>query len=246
MPAMSAPLPFLAIGDIILNNTILEETMKLKYILFDLDGTLTDPALGITSCVNYALCAFGKGVDDLSELNEYIGPPLMPSFMEFHGLTEEQAIEGTRLYREKFRAGGIFQNELYPEIPGVLAALRDEGYTLILATSKPEEFAKVILEHFDLDKYFDCVCGNNLKEERPSKAMVIEYIISKFPDIDRENTLMVGDRRYDTEGAHTFDIRTIGVLYGYGSKDEHIAAGTDFLAETPSDILKIVRSLTKK
>lgn len=215
--------------------------MDLKYLLFDLDGTLTDPALGITSCVNYALTAFGKGVDDLSELNEYIGPPLYPSFMEFHGLTEEQAEKATRLYRERFRAGGIFENELYPEIPGVLEELRALGCKLILATSKPEEFAEIILKHFDLYKYFDDVCGNNLKEERPSKAMVIDYIIKKYPDVCGENTLMVGDRRYDSEGAHTFGIRTIGVLYGYGSLEEHRAAGTDYLASTPQDIVRIVR-----
>ncbi len=217
--------------------------MKLKYILFDLDGTLTDPAPGITGCVNYALEKFGKGVEDLSQLNAYIGPPLVASFERFHGLTHEQALKGLEYYRERFATEGIFQNVMYPEIPVILRKLKQDGYTLILATSKPEEFASLILKHFGIFEYFDFIAGNTLNEERQTKASVIEYIREIYTDLSGRNAIMVGDRRYDTEGAAACGIYTIGVLYGYGDLNEHKAAGTRYLADTPQEICDIINRI---
>ena len=215
----------------------------LKYILFDLDGTLTDPARGITASVNHALGYFGKAVDDISELNIYIGPPLIPSFQEFHGLTADEAVKALGYYRERFVAKGIFENEVYEGIPGLLSRLKEEGYILILATSKPEEFAARILSHFGLSEYFHLVAGNTMEETRPKKVDVIRYIMEEYPEIDGGNTVMVGDRKYDTEGAAACGIDTIGCIFGYGDLAEHAAAGTKHIAETPEDIYRIIKEI---
>lgn len=215
----------------------------LKFILFDLDGTLTDPALGITGSVNYALAHYGKDVQDISELNIYIGPPLIKSFEEFHGLTHDEAVAALGYYRERFTAQGIFENAVYDDIPEVLGRLKEDGYTLILATSKPEEYASKILEHFNLDSYFDFVAGNTLDETRQTKADVIKYIIDMFPDVNGDTAVMVGDRKYDTEGALAYGIDTIGCIFGYGDREEHEAAGTRYIAEKPLDIYEIIKTI---
>lgn len=214
----------------------------LKYALFDLDGTLTDPGPGITNCVMYALEHFDIHPKSRTELYPYIGPPLLTSFQEFHGLTPGQAEQALRLYRERFSQKGIFENEVYEAIPELLKALKDRGVTLVLATSKPEEFAKRILEHFDLLNYFDFVGGNTLKEERPTKSSVIAYVRERYPDISRENAVMIGDRKYDVEGAHMHDLPTIGVLYGYGDLAELTAAGADEIAASVTELEKILES----
>lgn len=215
----------------------------LKYILFDLDGTLTDPAVGITSSVNHALKYFGKDVQDISQLNIYIGPPLIPSFQEFHGLSPDEAVAALDYYRERFVTKGIFENEVYEGIPGVLSKLKEDGCTLILATSKPEEFAEKILEHFDLAKYFDFVAGNTFDEARATKEAVLRYIIEVYPDVCGRTAVMVGDRKYDTEGAAACGIDTIGCVFGYGDAEEHAAAGTKYIAESPQDIYRIIKEI---
>lgn len=206
------------------------------YILFDLDGTLTDPGPGITNCVAYALEKFGVHPAGREELYPYIGPPLVPSFQQYHGLTAEQAEQALLYYRERFSDVGLFENEVYPGIPELLGALRDRGVTLIVATSKPEEFTNRILQRFDLAKYFDFVGGNTLEETRPTKASVISYIIENYPDISSETSVMVGDRKYDVEGAHACGIPAVGVLYGYGDRAELERAEVDFTVETVTDL----------
>ena len=148
----------------------------LKYVLFDLDGTLTDPGPGITNCVGHALEKFNIHPASREELYPYIGPPLIDSFQEYHGLTPEQAQQAVLYYRERFSVKGLFENEVYPGIPALLQRLKELGVTLVVATSKPEEFTVRILEHFDLARYFDFVGGNTLREERPTKSAVIAYI----------------------------------------------------------------------
>ena len=201
-----------------------------QYILFDLDGTLTDPGPGITNCVAYALEKFGIHPAGREELYPYIGPPLVPSFQEFHGLTADQAEQALGYYRERFSVTGLYENAVYPGIPALLAALREQGRTLIVATSKPEEFTNRILEHFGLAEYFAFVAGNTLEEKRPTKEAVIAYAREHFPDISGENAVMAGDRRFDVEGAHACGLPAVGVLYGYGSAAELTAAGADALA----------------
>ncbi len=211
------------------------------YLLFDLDGTLTDPGLGITNSVLYALEKFGVIPAAREELYPYIGPPLTDSFQRYHGLTQEQAQQALGYYREYFSSRGLYENELYPGIEPLLRTLRQAGYTLIVATSKPEEFTHTILRYFGLDGYFAFVGGNTLDESRPTKTAVISYIREQYPDITGENTLMIGDRCYDIEGAHACGLPAVGVLYGYGSRQELEAAGADALAKAPEELEEIIR-----
>lgn len=206
-----------------------------KTILFDLDGTLTDPGLGITNAVAYALQKLGRAVPPRTELYRYIGPPLLPSFQSYAGMDEAEARRALGLYREYFAPRGIFENEVYPGIPELLAALKDAGRQLVLATSKPEPFARRILEHFALAGYFDLVAGSTLEETRTEKREVIAWALEKAR-ADPARTVMVGDRSYDVQGAAANGIPCIGVLFGYGSAGELRDAGAVAVAATVQEL----------
>lgn len=206
------------------------------HILFDLDGTLTDPGLGITNSVMYALERFGITVDDRKSLYKFIGPPLMDSFRDFYGFSDEEAQRGLVLYREYFSEKGLFENQVYPGIPALLQRLRDAGKTLLVATSKPEEFSLRILEHFDLLQYFDFVSGASMDETRNQKWQVIDQALAHCGNVPREQILMVGDRKHDVQGAKRCGLACLGVLYGYGSAEELVTAGADALAGSPDAV----------
>jgi len=208
-----------------------------KYILFDLDGTLTEPALGITNSVKYALKKFGIEAER-QELYKFIGPPLVDSFMEFYGFDYEKAMKALEYYREYFSVKGIFENSIFDGVEEMLKNLKANGKKVILATSKPEKYAIQILEHFKIEKYFDFVAGATMDEKRNRKEDVIEYAISEFGVKDTEKAVMVGDRKYDIEGAHAFDLKAVGVLFGYGSAEE--LADADYLAEDIDTLSKIL------
>ena len=207
-------------------------------ILFDLDGTLTDPGLGITNSVMYALKKWNIEVSDRTELYKFIGPPLLDSFATFYGFDEKRCAEALVFYREYFREKGIYENTLYKGIPEMLARLKANGKRVILATSKPEEFAKIILAHFSIDGYFDFAAGASMDETRNTKADVIGYALESCGITDTSNVLMVGDRKHDVIGAKQFNIDTVGVLYGYGDLEELQRAGAKYIAETVEDIFK--------
>ena len=211
-----------------------------KYILFDLDGTLTDPAIGITNSVKYALNKFGIEVEDRAELYKFIGPPLIDAFIEFYGFEHEKAVKALEYYREYFRERGIFENRIYDGADKMLQKLKENGKKVILTTSKPEPFAKQIIEYFKIDKYFDFVAGATMDETRNEKPQVIEYALKECKIFDTENALMVGDRKYDIEGAHIFNIKAVGVLFGYGSKKELENAKADFLAKDIKELEDII------
>lgn len=215
-----------------------------NYILFDLDGTLTDPGPGITNCVSYALERFDIHPTTREELYPYIGPPLTWSFQEYHGLTAEQAEQALLYYRERFSVKGLFENEVYKGIPSLLQELKGRGANLMVATSKPEEFTHRILAHFDLTPYFSFVAGNTLDEKRPTKESVIRYILDTHPEMTAENTVMVGDRKFDIQGAAACGMPGVGVLFGYGSREELTAAGATALAETPTQLLDILLEMS--
>lgn len=204
--------------------------MTEQYLLFDLDGTLTDPGEGITNCVRYALKKIGVHPASREELYPYIGPPLTASFQEIHHLSAQQAEQALVYYRERFSTLGMFENVPYDGIVPFLQKRQAEGYHLMVATSKPEEFTVQILEHFDLARYFEFVGGNTLQESRPTKEAVIQYIMQQYPSINGDNTLMIGDRKYDILGAHSCGLRGIGVLYGYGDVEEMTQCGADAIA----------------
>ena len=209
-------------------------------ILFDLDGTLTDPAEGITNSVMYALKQYGIEENDRTKLYSFIGPPLVDSFMEKYGFSEEKAREATVYFREYFREKGIFENVPYEGMTECLAALKQCGRTLILATSKPEVFAKMILERFGFAPYFDYVFGASMDETRTRKDEVIAYALSGAGIEDPSDCVMVGDRKHDVLGAKANGMDAVGVLFGYGSREELTEAGARYIAETVEDILRFV------
>lgn len=211
-----------------------------KYILFDLDGTLTDPAVGITKSVAYALKKFGIEVSDMTQLNHFIGPPLLDSFMECYGFDKEKAQTAIDYYRERFRVKGLYENVVYDGVPEMLRVLKSSGKKLILATSKPEPFAKEILRHFGLEEYFVYAAGSNFDGTRTAKAEVIEYALEAAGVTDKSAAVMVGDRKHDIIGATKTQLDSIGVLYGYGSREELESAGATYIAETVEDLTKLI------
>lgn len=201
-------------------------------VLFDLDGTLTDPEEGITRSFRYALQRFGIEETDQNKLRQVIGPPLLESFVGLYGFSQLDALLAVETYREYFSKTGIFENKIYSGIEEMLQILRQGGLKLAVATSKPTVFANQILEHFHIAQYFDFVAGSELDGTRTGKAEVIRWALSHIGE-QPENTVMVGDRKHDMIGAVKTGAFPLGVLYGYGSKKELTEAGAKYLAQTP-------------
>lgn len=218
----------------------------MKYALFDLDGTITDPKEGITKSVAYSLKKFGIEVQDLDTLCPFIGPPLYASYENFYGFSHEQALEAVEEYRVYYRKQGIFECGVYDGIPKLLKNLKEKGIKIILATSKPEEFAASILEHFDILKYFDIVAGSEMNGPRVEKADVIRHAISQIPDFEPQEAVMIGDRKFDYEGASEFGIPCILIGFGYGEMEELEACNPFAIKETVEELEKFLDSLCKQ
>lgn len=214
--------------------------VKRDYILFDLDGTLTDPALGITNSVMYALRKLGAPVEERSFYYRFIGPPLLDSFARYCGFSPEKSREALRLYREYFSDKGIYENTVYEGIPALLRDLQSAGYKPVVATSKPELFAKQIFDHFDMTKYFSFIGGADMEETRATKDAVIRYVLGNIGNPAPDKCLMIGDREYDVRGARACNMDAVGVLYGYGSREELTAAGAWRIAESVADLRRIL------
>ena len=209
-------------------------------VLFDLDGTLTDPGLGITNSVMYALDKFHIKVEDRATLYKFIGPPLKESYKKYYHLSDDEIDRAVAYYREYFSKKGMYENELYDGIVKVLKQIKDSGRKVVLATSKPEEFAVEILRYFEIDRYFDFTACATMDGIRGSKADVISYALEAGEITDLQSAVMIGDREYDILGAKAFGLDSIGVLYGYGSREELQNAGATYLAESVEDILKFL------
>ena len=212
-----------------------------QYLLFDLDGTLTDPMVGITSSVQYALEKFGIHVRYLKELIPFIGPPLAESFQKFYGFSKEDAEKAIQYYREYYAPKGIFENEVYEGIPEMLAHLTEAGFTLLVATSKPTVFARKVLKNFGMEDYFSFVGGSELDGSRTKKAEVISYIL-KTCGIEAKEAIMIGDRRHDIEGGKACGLESVGVLYGYGTEQELTEAGADHIIRTVAELEDYLRN----
>ena len=210
------------------------------YLLFDLDGTLTDPAEGITNSVAYALNKFGIEVKDKSTLYKFIGPPLVDAFSEYYGFSKEDSEKATAYYRETFRVKGLFENRVYDGVYEMLEVFKAKGKKLIIATSKPEEFTMRILEHFDLLKYFDFVAAATFDASRNSKDKVIAYALEQLKIDDLSKVVMIGDRHHDIDGANDNGIDSIGVLWGFGSTEELTNARATGLAENIAQLIESV------
>ncbi len=207
-----------------------------KYIFFDLDGTLTDPGLGITNSVMHSLKYYNIEVSDRSSLYPFIGPPLTDSYEKYFGFTHEQAIEAVEHYREYYRGKGVFEASVYEGIPELLASLKVAGKTLIVASSKPEEFVLQVLERFELLRYFDCVAGATMDTGRVKKEDVLAYAFNRFNITDMSDTVMIGDRKFDVIGGKTFGMATIGVSFGYGGREELSEAGADIIVDSAKEL----------
>lgn len=208
-----------------------------KTILFDLDGTLTDSGEGIINCVIYALERFGLPVPPREELRYFVGPPLHESFIK-QGVPAERAEEAVAVYRERYVPTGMFENTPYPGVREMLEALKAQGHTLYVASSKPEWMCVEILKHFALDHYFDQICGATMDTSRTNKEAVIAYLL----DLNgrSENIIMVGDTKFDVIGAKFHGIPTIGVSWGYGSVAEMAEAGAAGIACSMSELLDVL------
>ena len=211
-----------------------------EYILFYLDGTITDSGEGITKSVQYALKFFDILVNNLEDLHKFIGPPLKESFKEYYKFDEEKANLALVKYREYYADIGIYENDLYDGIIEVLDNLKENNKTIILATSKPEVYAKQILKYFKIDKYFTFVAGSDFEETRVKKGDVIKYALEGAGISDLSKVIMIGDREHDIIGAKDNNIKSIGVLYGYGDVIELTQARADYIVKSTSELLKIL------
>lgn len=214
-----------------------------EYLLFDLDGTLTDPKEGITTCVQYALKSFEIDEPDLDKLEPFIGPPLKDSFKTYYNMTDEQAEEAVTKYRERFQDTGIFENELYGGIHDLLRSLKSKGMHLAVASSKPTVFVERILKHFKIDKYFEVVVGSELDGTRVNKAEVMLEALHRFfgdKPVQFDKVYMIGDRKYDIDGARTLRIESVGVAYGYGSMEELKEAKADYIVKSVAELKKFL------
>ena len=215
--------------------------MTYKNVLFDLDGTLTDPAEGITNALMHAQRRMGMAVSPREELYVFIGPPLIETFMSEWGLTRAEADQALLYYREHFSVKGLFENVPYPGIGACLADLKAAGLRLFVATSKPEPLSLRILEHFDLLQYFEAVAGSTMDEQRTKKGEVIAYALDTY-HLDPSETVMIGDRKHDVLGAAENGLPCIGVLYGYGSRAELVEAGAAALAADLGALSALLKS----
>lgn len=216
--------------------------MKYTTVLFDLDGTITDSKPGILNSIRYALNKYGLEVPSDDQLQTFIGPPLKEQFMEVFGMTEEQGNRMVEAYREYYGEKGIFENRVYDGVPELLRELREHGMKILMATAKPELYARRIAEHFDFAGYFDFIGGACMDGRRTDKYDVIEYVLESCRITDRSRAVMVGDRRHDMEGAVRAKIGSLGVLYGYGSREELAKAGAGALADNPQEAAEILLS----
>ncbi len=212
-------------------------------LLFDLDGTLTNPQEGITKCVQHALHAFNIDETDLEKLIPFIGPPLIQSFMDFYNFSEEQAKKAVAVYRERFGTVGLFENFPYPGIADMLAELKAQGRVLAVASSKPTVYVRRILEKFELAQYFDVIEGSNLDGTRVDKKEVIAEVLAQLGHPPADDLLMIGDRKFDVIGAHEMGFGCVGVRFGFAAPDELEESGAVYIADTVHDLHRYLLSV---
>ncbi|MHA0858295.1 HAD family hydrolase [Paenibacillus sp. CMAA1364] len=209
--------------------------MKYQTVLFDLDGTLTDPKMGITQGVQYALNRFNIIEDNLDKLEPFIGPPLSHSFAEFYGFSELDCKKAIGYYREYFADQGLYENKVYPGMPELLHTLVDQKRTLIVATSKPTVYAEKIIRHFEMHSFFQHIYGSNLDDTGSDKSEIIRAIIVEN-ELDTSQMIMIGDRKYDIIGANNNGIASIAVEYGYGSREELLECNPTYIVNTVEEL----------
>ncbi|MCL3779196.1 HAD family hydrolase [Prolixibacteraceae bacterium JC049] len=207
-----------------------------KVILFDLDGTITQSEEGILNSIIYTLKKYGREVPEKNKLKQFIGPPLHESFMRMMGVDEAEGYRAVDVYREYYATKGIFENEMYEGIPELLLSLVKKGCKIALATSKPQKYAAQILAYFKIDRHFDSITGAFMDGTRTDKKEIIEHVLSIYTESEKADLVMIGDRRHDIIGAVFHNVDSIGVTYGYGSKEELDEAGATKLVSSVSEL----------
>ena len=215
-------------------------TVKFDTALFDLDGTLTDSAEGILRSARYALEQMGRAIPNDKILQRFLGPPLVVSFQEYCGMSKQEAEEATRIFRVRYTDIGLFENKPYEGVRQMLEKLKNAGIKLATATSKPEDYARRILDRFDLIKYFDFLGAATFDESRHDKIAVLDYTLKALDIKDKSRVIMIGDRSNDIDGAHRFGLKCIAVRYGYGNDEEFKNSKADFIADTPDEVAALI------
>lgn len=217
-----------------------------QYLLFDLDGTLTDSVEGIVNCVQYALDKVGIVEEDKEKLRVFVGPPLQDSFRDNYHMDKETTEKAIAFYRERFKTIGMYENSVYEGIPKLLKTMKEEGKVNLVASSKPEIFVKAILDHFELSQYFDLIKGATMDESRNTKEAVIEdaLLLLKKMDVGKDYSddkcVMIGDRKFDICGAKYFGLRSIGVSYGFAPEGELEEAGADVIVDSVEELTQVL------
>ncbi|MEN1832252.1 HAD family hydrolase [Pseudomonas lijiangensis] len=214
--------------------------MHYQNILFDLDGTLTDPRLGITRSIQFALAKLGIDEPDITRLEHFIGPPLLQAFMQFYDMDEARAWEALTLYRERFKVTGLYENQVFDGVPELLEALAGQCRTLYIATSKPWVFAREIARHFDFAKYFKVIYGSELDGTRTDKVELIAHLLEQ-EGLDPKQTLMIGDRKHDLMGGLRNGLDVAAVGYGFGSHEELTAQSPTYHFVTMAEMREAFR-----
>jgi len=217
----------------------------MKAVLFDLDGTLIDSFEGIAKSAQYALRRFGINEENLENLRPFVGPPLVESFQKWYGLSKEQAIEATDIYRERYRPIGILECSLYPGVEECIRTLKAEGYLIGMASSKPEEFCRRILEHFGLLDLFDDVVGATFDRRIDTKEEVLNEVLRRWSDIPKDQMCLIGDTMFDLVGAKKIGIDCIAVSYGFGDAKEMLQNGAIAVCDRMADLPELIQRLNR-
>lgn len=212
-------------------------------LLFDLDGTLTDPEQGISNAVKYSLSYFGVEEKDMKKLRGFIGPPLIDGYMDICGFSYDNAVIARDKYREYYSEKGVLENSIYPGIKDLLEEMKLMGKRMFVATSKPVYYADIILKHFGILSYFEGVFGAEMSEKQHRKSDVIKKVVSNAGELDLKKHLMIGDRKHDLIGANEVGIDSIGVLFGYGTKEELMEHNPKYIAETVLDLRILLKKI---
>lgn len=217
--------------------------MSKQYILFDMDGTLTDSRIGIVKSIQYSLNYFGIEVPDLNELTQFVGPSLYDSYVNFYHMSPENAETAVSKYREYYAGKGIFENALYDGIADLLKNLSSSGKTLAVATSKPTVFTEKILDHFEISDYFDFVSGSDLSDTHIDKGNIIQTALENLNVSEPADAIMVGDRNVDIIGAERNRIESVGAVYGYGGRDELASVSATYLVDTVAELSELLKKI---
>jgi len=216
---------------------------KLRNILFDLDGTIIDPKEGIINSIIYSLDKMGLEEKETEQLRKFIGPPLVDSYIKYYNLNIEQANKAVSFYREYYSKKGIYQNGLYDNVKEMLLELKDLGYNLFIATSKPTFFAGKIIDFYGINHLFEEVIGSNLDNTRKDKFEIIKFILHKY-NLEKSQTIMIGDTKFDIVGAKKNNIKAIGVTYGYGTQRELEKEEAEFIIENIKELNTLILKLS--